>query len=161
MKHEGLGVLLDANLVLTAAIIGGVGVRQAGRASTATDPAPTEMYETVINLKPKDQRRPRMTVRFPDRGVFPEVSKVARHVSRARLGSAGRLGQFGNRSGTGERWRMAWSLPWPPRSAGRSGASVRTPSNFCAGRVLLRFRAGKGGDRPTSSITFSSSSGLS
>ena len=68
MKHEGLGVLLDANLVLTAAIIGGVGVRQAGRASTATDPAPTEMYETVINLKPKDQRRPRMTVRFPDRG---------------------------------------------------------------------------------------------
>jgi copper/silver efflux system protein len=28
---------------------------KAGRASTATDPAPTEMYETVINLKPKSE----------------------------------------------------------------------------------------------------------
>ena len=28
---------------------------KAGRASTATDPAPTEMFETVINLKPKDR----------------------------------------------------------------------------------------------------------
>jgi copper/silver efflux system protein len=28
---------------------------KAGRASTATDPAPTEMFETVINLKPKEQ----------------------------------------------------------------------------------------------------------
>ena len=35
---------------------------KAGRASTATDPAPTEMYETVINLKPKDKWRPGMTV---------------------------------------------------------------------------------------------------
>jgi Cu/Ag efflux pump CusA len=26
---------------------------KAGRASTATDPAPTEMFETVINLKPR------------------------------------------------------------------------------------------------------------
>jgi Cu(I)/Ag(I) efflux system membrane protein CusA/SilA len=28
---------------------------KAGRAATATDPAPTEMIETVVNLKPKDQ----------------------------------------------------------------------------------------------------------
>ena len=28
---------------------------KAGRASTATDPAPSEMFETVINLKPKEQ----------------------------------------------------------------------------------------------------------
>src|SRR5215475_12664863 len=35
---------------------------KAGRASTATDPAPTEMYETVINLKPKDKWRPGMTI---------------------------------------------------------------------------------------------------
>src|SRR3984893_7508651 len=35
---------------------------KAGRASTATDPAPTEMYETVINLKPKDEWRPGVTV---------------------------------------------------------------------------------------------------
>ncbi|KAI5914713.1 CusA/CzcA family heavy metal efflux RND transporter [Thauera sp. 2A1] len=34
---------------------------KAGRASTATDPAPLEMFETVINLKPQDQWRPGMT----------------------------------------------------------------------------------------------------
>ncbi len=35
---------------------------KAGRASTATDPAPTEMVETVINLKPESEWRPGMTV---------------------------------------------------------------------------------------------------
>jgi copper/silver efflux system protein len=35
---------------------------KAGRASTATDPAPTEMFETVINLKPENEWRPGMTV---------------------------------------------------------------------------------------------------
>ncbi len=34
---------------------------KAGRALTATDPAPLEMFETVINLKPQDQWRPGMT----------------------------------------------------------------------------------------------------
>ena len=35
---------------------------KAGRAGTATDPAPTEMFETVINLKPESEWRPGMTV---------------------------------------------------------------------------------------------------
>ena len=35
---------------------------KAGRALTATDPAPPEMFETVINLKPESQWRPGMTV---------------------------------------------------------------------------------------------------
>jgi copper/silver efflux system protein len=35
---------------------------KAGRADTATDPAPLEMFETVINLKPEAQWRPGMTV---------------------------------------------------------------------------------------------------
>jgi len=35
---------------------------KAGRAETATDPAPLEMFETVINLKPESQWRPDMTV---------------------------------------------------------------------------------------------------
>jgi Cu(I)/Ag(I) efflux system membrane protein CusA/SilA len=35
---------------------------KAGRAETATDPAPLEMFETVINLKPEAQWRPGMTV---------------------------------------------------------------------------------------------------
>ena len=35
---------------------------KAGRAATATDPAPLEMSETVINLKPESQWRPGMTI---------------------------------------------------------------------------------------------------
>jgi Cu(I)/Ag(I) efflux system membrane protein CusA/SilA len=34
---------------------------KAGRAQTATDPAPLEMFETVINLRPEDEWRPGMT----------------------------------------------------------------------------------------------------
>jgi len=37
-------------------------VGKAGRANTATDPAPTEMFETVINLKPKSEWRPGLTM---------------------------------------------------------------------------------------------------
>ena len=33
---------------------------KAGRANTATDPAPTEMFETIINLKPERDWRPGM-----------------------------------------------------------------------------------------------------
>ena len=40
---------------------------KAGRAATATDPAPTEMVETVINLKPESEWRPGMTVDKLDR----------------------------------------------------------------------------------------------
>ncbi|PZP64519.1 MAG: AcrB/AcrD/AcrF family protein, partial [Azospira oryzae] len=35
---------------------------KAGRALSATDPAPVEMFETVINLKPESEWRPGMTV---------------------------------------------------------------------------------------------------
>ncbi len=35
---------------------------KAGRANTATDPAPTEMFETVINLKPASEWRAGMTI---------------------------------------------------------------------------------------------------
>ncbi len=34
---------------------------KAGRAETATDPAPMEMFETTVQLKPRDQWRPGMT----------------------------------------------------------------------------------------------------
>jgi Cu(I)/Ag(I) efflux system membrane protein CusA/SilA len=44
---------------------------KAGRASTATDPAPTEMFETVINLKPENEWRPGMTVD----GLIAEMDK--------------------------------------------------------------------------------------
>ena len=45
---------------------------KAGRASTATDPAPTEMFETVVNLKPKEQWRPGLTVD----GLIAEMDKA-------------------------------------------------------------------------------------
>ncbi len=35
---------------------------KAGRANTATDPAPTEMFESVINLKPESEWRAGMTI---------------------------------------------------------------------------------------------------
>jgi Cu(I)/Ag(I) efflux system membrane protein CusA/SilA len=37
-------------------------IGKAGRASTATDPAPIEMFETVINLKPESEWRPGMNI---------------------------------------------------------------------------------------------------
>src|SRR6202022_5109856 len=56
---------------------------KAGRAATATDPAPTEMFETVINLKPEIEWRAGMTVdrliAEMDRTLqFPGVSKIGR-----------------------------------------------------------------------------------
>jgi copper/silver efflux system protein len=63
---------------------------KAGRASTATDPAPTEMYETVINLKPKDQWRAGMTIDSliaeMDRALqFPGVSNAWTMPIKARI----------------------------------------------------------------------------
>ena len=63
---------------------------KAGRASTATDPAPTEMYETVINLKPKDKWRPGMTIDSliaeMDRALqFPGVSNAWTMPIKARI----------------------------------------------------------------------------
>ncbi|MDP2332846.1 MAG: CusA/CzcA family heavy metal efflux RND transporter, partial [Reyranella sp.] len=52
-----------------------------GRAGTATDPAPLEMFETVINLKPRSEWRPGMTtdklIAEFDRALqFPGVSNA-------------------------------------------------------------------------------------
>ena len=54
---------------------------KAGRAGTATDPAPTEMFETVINLKPEAEWRPGMTteklIAEMDKALqFPGVSNA-------------------------------------------------------------------------------------
>jgi len=45
---------------------------KSGRAETATDPAPTEMFETIINLKPKEQWRAGLTVD----GLVAELDKA-------------------------------------------------------------------------------------
>jgi len=47
---------------------------KAGRAETATDPAPLEMFETTIQFKPRDQWRPGMT---PDK-LVEELDRVVR-----------------------------------------------------------------------------------
>ncbi|MCL4739021.1 MAG: efflux RND transporter permease subunit [Burkholderiaceae bacterium] len=47
---------------------------KAGRAETATDPAPLEMFETTIQFKPRDQWRPGMT---PDQ-LVEELDRIVR-----------------------------------------------------------------------------------
>ena len=47
---------------------------KAGRAETATDPAPMEMFETTIQFKPKSQWRPGMT---PDK-LVEELDKIVK-----------------------------------------------------------------------------------
>jgi copper/silver efflux system protein len=63
---------------------------KAGRAATATDPAPTEMVETVINLKPEDEWRPGMTIdkltAEMDKALqFPGVSNAWTMPIKARI----------------------------------------------------------------------------
>ena len=47
---------------------------KAGRAETATDPAPLEMFETTIQLKPREQWRPGMT---PDK-LVDELDRIVK-----------------------------------------------------------------------------------
>jgi Cu(I)/Ag(I) efflux system membrane protein CusA/SilA len=63
---------------------------KAGRAATATDPAPLEMFETVINLKPQSQWRPGMTmdklIEEMDKAMqFPGVSNAWTMPIKARI----------------------------------------------------------------------------
>ncbi len=63
---------------------------KAGRANTATDPAPTEMFETVINLKPESAWREGVTIdgliAEMDRALqFPGVSNAWTMPIKARI----------------------------------------------------------------------------
>jgi copper/silver efflux system protein len=63
---------------------------KAGRASTSTDPAPTEMFETVVNLKPREQWRAGLTIdgliAEMDKALqFPGVSNAWTMPIRARI----------------------------------------------------------------------------
>ena len=63
---------------------------KAGRAQTATDPAPTEMFETIINLKPQDQWRAGVTAETlraeMDKALqFPGISNAWTQPIRARI----------------------------------------------------------------------------
>ena len=63
---------------------------KAGRAQTATDPAPTEMFETIINLKPQEQWRTGVTADTlkaeMDKALqFPGISNAWTQPIRARI----------------------------------------------------------------------------
>lgn len=63
---------------------------KAGRALTATDPAPTEMFETIITLKPKSEWRPAVTIDSLKQEMdaalqFPGVSNAWTMPIRARI----------------------------------------------------------------------------
>ena len=63
---------------------------KAGRAATATDPAPSEMYETVVNLKPKREWRAGVTIDSliaeMDKALqFPGVSNAWTMPIKARI----------------------------------------------------------------------------
>ena len=63
---------------------------KAGRANTATDPAPTEMFETVINLKPVAEWRSGMTMdkligEMDDALQFPGLSNAWTMPIKARI----------------------------------------------------------------------------
>lgn len=63
---------------------------KAGRALTATDPAPTEMFETIITLKPKTEWRPGVTTDSLKQEMdaalqFPGVSNAWTMPIRARI----------------------------------------------------------------------------
>jgi len=60
-EEKALEILLQTNKIIwefpeVATVVG-----KAGRADTATDPAPLAMIETIITLKPKDERREGIT----------------------------------------------------------------------------------------------------
>ncbi len=63
---------------------------KAGRANTATDPAPTEMFETVINLRPEAEWRPGMNtdklIAELDKALqFPGISNAWTMPIKARI----------------------------------------------------------------------------
>ena len=63
---------------------------KAGRAATATDPAPSEMFETIVNLKPKEEWRSGLTVDAliaeMDKALqFPGVSNAWTMPIKARI----------------------------------------------------------------------------
>ena len=63
---------------------------KAGRANTATDPAPSEMFETIVNLKPKATWRPGVTTASLKAEMdaalqFPGVSNAWTQPIRARI----------------------------------------------------------------------------
>ncbi len=113
---------------------------KAGRAATATDPAPTEMFETVINLKPESEWRPGMTIdkliAEMDKALqFPGVSQRLDHADQGAHRHAGdRHPHAGRRQGARHRSRRDGEARAPDR--GGACATVPGTTSAFAERVI-------------------------
>jgi copper/silver efflux system protein len=83
---------------------------KAGRAETATDPAPTEMFETIVNLKPKEQWRPGDDGRRPDRRSG-QGAAVSRRLERLDHADQGPYRHAGDRHPHADRHQGAGDRP--------------------------------------------------
>lgn len=102
---------------------------KAGRAGTATDPAPTEMFETVINLKPEDEWRDGMTVdgliAEMDRALqFPGISNAWTMPIKARIDMLDRHPHAGRRQTVRTRPHGAGAGRPRDRAGGADGAGT-------------------------------------
>ena len=116
---------------------------KAGRAATATDPAPTEMFETVINLKPESEWRPGMTVdkliAEMDKALqFPGVSNAWTMPIKARIDmlSTG-IRTPGRRQGARHRPRRDGEARAPDRGRDPHGAGHHQRLRRAGDRRLL------------------------
>ena len=128
---------------------------KAGRAATATDPAPTEMVETVINLKPENEWRPGMTVDKLDRrdgqvAAIPRRLQCLDHADQgAHRHAVHRHPHAGRRQGV---WQGS-GRDREARAADRGGDQqrARTASAYAEraiSRLLLECRSRPGAARP-------------
>ena len=116
---------------------------KAGRAETATDPAPLEMFETTIQLKPREQWRPGMTPEKLAGGTGPggQGAGARQHLdpadpqphrhARHRHQEPDRRQGVGHRPG-GDR---------PRRGAGGAGGEERSRRQLRPGRAPRRAAA--------------------
>ena len=97
---------------------------KAGRAETATDPAPLEMFETVIQFKPQDQWRPGMTRTEADRGARPRRPGARDSPTSGcrRSATASTCWPPASRAPSASRWRVRPGRD-RPRGRARSSAS--------------------------------------
>ena len=126
VDHQGRRADADQNKIIKSFPEVASVYSKAGRANTATDPAPTEMFETVINLKPESEWRPGMTtdkliaemdkaLQFP---AWPTPGPCPSRPASTCLSTGIRtpigIKVFGKDLGEMERWR-ARSRPWSSR----------------------------------------------
>jgi Cu(I)/Ag(I) efflux system membrane protein CusA/SilA len=121
---------------------------KAGRAESATDPAPIEMFETTIMLKPRDQWRPGMTpeklkAELDALVKFPEF-RTSGHIRSRRASTCSRPVSA----------HRSESRSWGRTSAPSSNSAARSRTS-CA-RCPVRSRCMPSGLQPAATSTWTS-----